>query len=743
MAFPHPLLLLLGALLLDATSGSSQAQEAAAPKTAETIAKETRPSLVAITHHARPGRGDREGSGFFIEPGLIATNLHVIGEARPIHVVTSDGRELEVESIHASDRKLDLALLRVKERDVPHLPLGDSSDLPDGHPVVAMGNPQGFRFSVVEGIISATREIEGLSMIQLAIPIEPGNSGGPLLNREGEVIGIPSMKSQLTDNIGFAIPINALKLLLAKPNPIPIDRWVTVGQLSPHRWKPIQAGARWRQRAGTISVQGAGEGFGGRALCLYQTPPASLPYEVSVRIKLDDESGAAGLVFASDGASRHYGFYPSGGKIRLTHFAGPDVFSWNILADTPCEAYRPGDWNELRAVIDEETIVGYVNGEEIVRVAHSALRGGHVGLCKFRQTEATYQRFSLKVKDENAAERAPGLSDKLTKALDEWLNAAPASSQETFEEHPDAAAPLLQNRAHELERQASQLREMALRLHQQHVVKEMRALVNDKAPEDIDLFRASLLIAKLAQPELDDAVYERELDAMVEDIRRDLEAEASPTAILHQLSDYLFQQLGFHGSRLDYYSRENSYLSTVLEDREGIPITLSVLFMELSRRLGVEDVVGIPLPGHFVVQYRPDADDPASHPMIDVYEGGSTLTRIDAEKLVRETTGLALDESDLVPASKPAILVRMLRNLINIDLNSEDPTQALPELDLLLSISSGEASERLSRALLLYQSRQWDRAREDIEWILEHAPPGIHLDRVRELRRRIDSGFPR
>jgi regulator of sirC expression with transglutaminase-like and TPR domain len=230
---------------------------------------------------------------------------------------------------------------------------------------------------------------------------------------------------------------------------------------------------------------------------------------------------------------------------------------------------------------------------------------------------------------------------------------------------------------------------------------------------------------------------------MVEDIRRDLEAEASPTAILHQLSDYLFQQLGFHGSRLDYYSRENSYLSTVLEDREGIPITLSVLFMELSRRLGVEDVVGIPLPGHFVVQYRPDADDPASHPMIDVYEGGSTLTRIDAEKLVRETTGLALDESDLVPASKPAILVRMLRNLINIDLNSEDPTQALPELDLLLSISSGEASERLSRALLLYQSRQWDRAREDIEWILEHAPPGIHLDRVRELRRRIDSGFPR
>ena len=311
-------------------------------KTSEVIAREVRPSLVTITHDSRPGRADREGSGFFVKKGLIATNLHVIGEARRIRVTTSDGKELTVKSIHASDRKLDLALIRVTEEDVPTLPLGSSDDIPDGLSVVAMGNPQGFRFSVVEGVVSATRAMEGYSMIQLAIPIEPGNSGGPLLNRQGQVIGIPSLKSQVSDNIGFAMPVNALKLLLESPNPIPIERWVTVGKLNPRQWKPLQEGADWRQRAGTISVNGKAAGFGGRSLCLYQAPPNETAFDVQVKVRLDDEAGAAGLAFASDGGDRHYGFYPSGGQLRLTHFAGPDVFSWNILADVPVPSYRQG-----------------------------------------------------------------------------------------------------------------------------------------------------------------------------------------------------------------------------------------------------------------------------------------------------------------------------------------------------------------------------------------------------------------
>ena len=79
-----------------------------------------------------------------------------------------------------------------------------------GMEVIAMGNPQGLEFSIVRGIISGIREIENQSLIQIAIPIEPGNSGGPLMNDKGKVCGIINMKSAITENLGFAIPVNNL-----------------------------------------------------------------------------------------------------------------------------------------------------------------------------------------------------------------------------------------------------------------------------------------------------------------------------------------------------------------------------------------------------------------------------------------------------------------------------------------------------------------------------------------------------
>ncbi|MDB4527040.1 trypsin-like peptidase domain-containing protein [Verrucomicrobiales bacterium] len=698
-------------------------------KTSEVIAREVRPSLVTITHDSRPGRADREGSGFFVKKGLIATNLHVIGEARRIRVTTSDGKELTVKSIHASDRKLDLALIRVTEEDVPTLPLGNSDNIPDGLSVVAMGNPQGFRFSVVEGVVSATRAMEGYSMIQLAIPIEPGNSGGPLLNRQGQVIGIPSLKSQVSDNIGFAMPVNALKLLLESPNPIPIERWVTVGKLNPRQWKPLQEGADWRQRAGTISVNGKAAGFGGRSLCLYQAPPNETAFDVQVKVRLDDEAGAAGLAFASDGGDRHYGFYPSGGQLRLTHFAGPDVFSWNILADVPVPSYRQGEWNHLRVVVNGATITGYVNGDEVVSVEHEALRGGQVGLCKFRDTAASFQAFSL-----GEAGAVEQIDPALNEALNQWLKEPNEDSVSTLESTPKIAKALIEEKARAFEIQAENLRNWSLDLHRQHVIQETKRLLENKKDHEIDLFHTGLLIALLNDPDLNVEAYRKELDSMAEEIRSSLKENANATEKLASLSDYLFQQLGFHGSRSDYYARDNSYLNVVLEDREGIPITLSVLYMELAQRLEVTGLHGIPLPGHFVLQHR---SGEGKNQLIDVFDGGKLLTTEDAENLVLATTGRDLNETDLDPAGKRSILTRMLRNLIGIDLDSEDPTQAIPELDLLLAIDPEDASSHLSRALLLYQSNAGQRAIADIEWLLEKQPPGIHLDRLHELRDRI------
>ena len=119
--------------------------------------------------------------------GLIATNLHVIGEARPISVELANKRKLQVTEVHASDRALDLALLKVDTDDLPALELGDSRKVEDGQPIVVMGNPLGLKHSVVSGLVSGHREIDGRNMIQIAMPIERGNSGGPVLDAQGRV----------------------------------------------------------------------------------------------------------------------------------------------------------------------------------------------------------------------------------------------------------------------------------------------------------------------------------------------------------------------------------------------------------------------------------------------------------------------------------------------------------------------------------------------------------------------------
>ncbi len=197
------------------TSGTTKkaatpaASKSAVLSTAE-LAEKVKPSVVVILHTGRQGKQSGLGTGFVVGDGLIATNFHVIGEGRPISVQTPDGTKHEVEAVHASDRHLDLAVLKIKGNALKPIELGDSESLKDGQPIVVLGHPQGLKFSVVAGVLSGRREIEGLDLLQIALPIEQGNSGGPVLDGQGRVVGVVSMKSLVTANLGFAIPVNTL-----------------------------------------------------------------------------------------------------------------------------------------------------------------------------------------------------------------------------------------------------------------------------------------------------------------------------------------------------------------------------------------------------------------------------------------------------------------------------------------------------------------------------------------------------
>jgi regulator of sirC expression with transglutaminase-like and TPR domain len=701
-------------------------------RSVEEIAITARASAVTVLHAGRNGAIDGTGTGFVVSEGLIATSFHVIGEARPLFVQLADGKKFDVVEIHAWDRKLDLAVLRIAAKGLKPLPLGDSGKLAQGAAVVAIGNPLGLRGSVVAGVVSAKRDFEFSEMIQVAIPVEPGNSGGPLLDLHGHVQGVMTLKSTLTPNLGFAMPVNALKPLLAKPNPVPMSRWLTIGALNAADWLPIME-ARWSQRGGRILVEGAGKGFGGRALCLSRRPVPSPAYEVAVMVKLDDEAGAAGLAFAADGAEKHYGFYPTGGKIRLTRFDGPTVFQWSILREIATPHYRPGEWNALKIRHEKGKIFGYVNGQLVMEVEDEGLSAGKAGLSKFRNTKAEFKQFQMADKLPSAPAPAV-LNADLERELAALAGGIPPSPSllQALQKQPDANRALLHERAQWMERQAGQLRQMASAIHQESVQTELLKTLA-QPEEKADLFHAALLLSKLENASLDFAHYRRELDEMAAQVAARLPKESPPEARLEALSKFLFAENGFHGSRSDYYNRANSYLNEVMDDREGIPITLAVLYMEIARRIGVTGIAGIPLPGHFIVEYRPKGG--AGHFWIDVYDGGKKLNKADAAEIVRANTGGVLREDDLKPATKREIIVRMLRNLIGVAARSETPGTALRHLDLLLALAPDAAGERLNRALLRAQSGDKPGAKEDVTWLLDHQAPGLDADRLRELYR--------
>jgi serine protease Do len=165
-----------------------------------------------------PDERRSSGSGFIIrEDGYLVTNAHVVGDAERIQVRLSDGRRFDAKLI-GLDERVDLALLKIEASGLPVAQLGDSNRARVGEFVLALGHPFGLEQTVSFGIVSrkgAPLQVAtpGFEFIQTDAAVNPGNSGGPLVNMAGEVIGINSMAA-VNGSIGFAIPVNLVKALL-------------------------------------------------------------------------------------------------------------------------------------------------------------------------------------------------------------------------------------------------------------------------------------------------------------------------------------------------------------------------------------------------------------------------------------------------------------------------------------------------------------------------------------------------
>jgi regulator of sirC expression with transglutaminase-like and TPR domain len=452
-------------------------------------------------------------------------------------------------------------------------------------------------------------------------------------------------------------------------------------------------------------------------------------------VKLSDEEGAAGLVFCSDGGDNHYGFYPSNGQLRFSRFEGPDVFSWKVLAEVKSDHYRPGDWNALKVRFEKGRIQCFVNDAIAVESKDDKLSGGKVGLAKFRATEAQFRRF--RVGKELGMARA---DDDAIARVRKFVDELPAGGKllpgdaDRLTADADIGIGLIRERVAALEDQAAQLKKFARSVHLRRVEKELASLFDKKEDDEIDLFHAALLVARLDNEEVDVEGYRQELARMASEISRSLPPQADAAARLAALNKYLFDELGFHGSRGEYYHRSNSYVNEVLDDREGIPITLSVIFIELARKIGL-NVVGVGLPGHFVVRHEPARGESQ---LLDVFDRAEIVTREEAEKLVQQAARRPATDADFASTPKRAIIVRMLHNLLALARNARDAEGMLRYLDAVIAVDSDAAEDRFNRAGVLTYIGRRAEALADTDWLLEHRPEGIDLNEVDKLRREIN-----
>ena len=185
---------------------------------AEDIAEKALAATVYLEMKDTNGKTLGIGSGFFVKPNIIATNYHVIeGAAKGTAKLVGKDSTYDIEGVTATDKTNDLALLKVTAFGIKPLSLGDSDKARIGETVYVAGNPKGLEGTFSDGIISSRRDKDTKERLQMTAPISPGSSGGPVLNKKGEVIGVSFMTLEGGQNLNFAIPSEYLKKLLAQP----------------------------------------------------------------------------------------------------------------------------------------------------------------------------------------------------------------------------------------------------------------------------------------------------------------------------------------------------------------------------------------------------------------------------------------------------------------------------------------------------------------------------------------------
>lgn len=252
----------------------------------------------------------------------------------------------------------------------------------------------------------------------------------------------------------------------------------------------------------------------------------------------------------------------------------------------------------------------------------------------------------------------------------------------------------------------------------------------------INLAASALYIAQEEYPDLEVAAYLNALDVMASEVEERLPVERYPLRMLQSLNQYFYDDLGYTGNTSDYYDPRNSFLNDVIDRRTGIPITLSLVYLEVAGRLDFP-MVGVNMPGHFLI--RPEFQDAGI--FVDTFNRGEILFEQDCEERLAQIYGrpVQLQPRFTEAVSYRQLLTRMLTNLKFIYLNRKDLSRALAAVERILLLFPDAPMELRDRGLLYYQLGYLSKASQDLEIYLAMLPNAADADAIRRLLEQINS----
>jgi regulator of sirC expression with transglutaminase-like and TPR domain len=235
--------------------------------------------------------------------------------------------------------------------------------------------------------------------------------------------------------------------------------------------------------------------------------------------------------------------------------------------------------------------------------------------------------------------------------------------------------------------------------------------------ETFPLDRAALTLGLEEYPGLDIGDYLRRLDTYAARSEVLLGRDHSPMNVIESINEVLFIQEGLRGNNNDYYNPKNSYLNEVLDRKTGIPITLSIIYIEVARQIGFS-IEGVGFPGHFITKHVLEDREI----LIDAFNQGKILTLKDCQELLDPMYGgsISVTPSLLQAMGKKAIVTRMLYNLKGIYYQKEAYDKALSVVERILMINPDVPSEIRDRGLLYMQTSFFAKALADLKYYLAH-----------------------